>query len=478
MLWLCLHFPRLSLEIFSRAKAHAMPWVVSHGNGTRRQVLLCNELAAARGIRAGMSLSAAYGLTPSLHVRARDAAAEQQALNAIAAWAGQYTSLVSLAPPYSLLLEIEGSLALFKGLDALLRRLLGQLAQLGYRSDVGIAPTPLAAELLARAGMTEPVMHLSELQAALRDVPLGLLALDAKQTRALHGLGLRRLGELLRLPRADLARRLGAPLIDYLDRLLGRRSDPREPYVPPPRFKRRLHLPAETADVEALLFPAQRLLLELSGFLRARDAGTQRLHWILAHYRRPPTQMTLGLATPHRDAPHLLTLLREHLARITLDHPVEAIELQVNELHPLQPRALTLDGEDATDAEDWPRLVERLRARLGDEAVQGLQCHHDHRPEAAWRACAPGEASIATPPPTRPLWLLPQPIALETHDRRPHLDGPLQLVNGPERIESGWWDGGDVARDYFIASDGAHARYWIFRERRGERQWYLHGYFA
>jgi len=478
MLWLCLHFPGLPLEIFSRAEPHAMPWVVSHGNGTRRQVLLCNALAAARGIRAGMSLSAAYGLTPSLHVRARDTAAERQALNAIAAWAGQYTSLVSLAPPQSLLLEIKGSLTLFKGLDALLRRLLGQLAQLGYRSDVGIAPTPLAAELLALAGMTQPVIYLSELQTALRDVPLGLLALDDKQTRALHGLGLRRLGDLLRLPRADLARRLGQSLIDYLDRLLGRRSDPREPYVPPPRFKRRLHLPAETADVEALLFPAQRLLLELSGFLRARDAGTLRLHWVLAHYRRPPTRITLGLATPGRDAPHLLALLREHLARITLDHPVEAIELQVKELHPLQPRALTLDGEDAADAEDWPRLVERLRARLGDEAVQGLQCRDDHRPEAAWRVCAPGEASIATLTLVRPLLMLPQPIALEMRDRRPQLDGPLQLVNGPERIESGWWDGGDVARDYFIASDGAHARYWIFRERRGERQWYLHGYFA
>jgi len=455
-----------------------MPWVVSHGNGTRRQVLLCNELAAARGIRAGMPLSAAHGLTHSLHVRARDTAAECQALNAIAAWAGQFTSLVSLAPPHALLLEIKGSLTLFKGLSALLRRILGEISALGYHCDFGVAPTPLAAGLLARAGMTQPVMHLQELQAALRELSLDLLGLDDKQTRALHGLGLRRLGDLLRLPRADLARRLGLNLIDYLDRLLGRRSDPREPYIPPPRFERRLPLPAETADIEALLFPAQRLLLELAGFLRARDAGTQRLHWALAHYRRPSTQMTLGLATPGRDAPHLLTLLREHLARITLDHPVEAIELRVNELHSLQPRALTLDGEDAAEAEDWPRLVERLRARLGDEAVQGLKCHDDHRPEAAWRTCAPGEASRATPPLARPLWLLPQPIALETRDRRPHLDGPLQLIDGPERIESGWWDGGDVARDYFIASGDSHARYWVFRERRNDRRWFLHGYFA
>src|SRR3569832_2827591 len=209
MLRLCLHFPGLPLEILSRAEPHAMPWVVSHGNGTRRQVLLCNALAAARGIRAGMSLSAAYGLTPSLHVRARDTAAERQALNAIAAWAGQYTSLVSLAPPQSLLLEIKGSLTLFKGLDALLRRLLGQLAQLGYRSDVGIAPTPLAAELLALAGMTQPVIYLSEQQTAKRDVPLGLLALDVKQTRALHGLEQHRHSDKQHQPHTEHTRRLG-----------------------------------------------------------------------------------------------------------------------------------------------------------------------------------------------------------------------------------------------------------------------------
>src|SRR3569833_4678967 len=113
--------------------------------------------------------------------------------------------------------------------------------------------------------MTEPVMHLSELQAALRDVPLGLLALDAKQTRALHGLGLRRLGVFLRLPRADLARRLGAPLIDYLDRLLGRRSDPREPYVPPPRFFCWLFLLVVFVVVVVLLFSVFLLLLVLLG---------------------------------------------------------------------------------------------------------------------------------------------------------------------------------------------------------------------
>jgi len=478
MLWLCLHFPNLPLEIFSRAQAAEAPWVVSHGKGTRQTVLLGNSHASACGIRAGMRLSAAYGLTQALQVRARDVTAEQQALEAVAACAGEFTSLVSLAPPQSLLLEIKGSLTLFKGLSSLLRRVLGQLAQLGYHIDFGVAPTPLSAALLARASITRPVMQVRDLPAALRDLPLDLLALDHKQIQTLHGLGLRRFGELLRLPRADLARRLGLPLLDHLDRILGQRSDPRPPYVPPARFDQRLHLPAEIDNVEALLFPAQRLLLELTGFLRARQAGTRQLHWTFAHYRRPPTRITLGLAAANCDPQHLLALLRERFARISLARAVESMRLQVDDVCRLQPRALTLDGANDTAAEDWPLLVERLRARLGDEAVQGLQCHNDHRPESAWRGCAPGETGITLPASSRPLWLLPQPAVLNTRAARPWLDEPLKLLNGPERIEGGWWDADDITRDYFIATDSSHSRYWVFRERRGARQWFLHGYFA
>ena len=70
---------------------------------------------------------------------------------------------------------------------------------------------------------------------------------------------------------------------------------------------------------------------------------------------------------------------------------------------------------------------------------------------------------------------LPRP--LEEIGARPHHEGPLDLLAGPERIESGWWDGGDIARDYFIARTQNEALVWIYRERGGGG-WYLHGLFA
>ncbi len=484
MLWLCLHFPRLPLELHSRAEEITSPWAIVQGKGSRQTILQCNDTAAELGIQSGMTPGAAYALAHKLQLRPRDEMAEQQALESLAAWAGQYTSCVSLLPPHALLLEIAGSLRLFKGMKPLLKRIPSHAAELGYDTRIGVAPTPLAAWLLALANppiTAEPVTETDRLTAALRDLPLELLDLEPKQVRTLRGLGLRRLGELLRLPRAGLARRFGTDLVDYLDRLLGSTPDPREAYTPPPRFVRQLWLPAETNDREALIFPARRLLLELAGFLDARQAGAQWLHWRLIHHRAA-THVTLGLAAPNRDPEHLLALLRERLSRVTLGHAVEGIGLSVSNIRPLQPHTLSLDGDRHSTTTEWTPLVERLRARLGDEAVRGFQTHQDHRPELAWRSSPPGSSSNKSNQGLltnrRPLWLLPKPVVLSLRDGTPWLDGRLAIESGPERIESGWWDEGDIARDYFIASDTTHSRYWIYRERHDTRRWFLHGLFA
>jgi protein ImuB len=89
----------------------------------------------------------------------------------------------------------------------------------------------------------------------------------------------------------------------------------------------------------------------------------------------------------------------------------------------------------------------------------------------------------ATLPLTRPIWLFDPPLPLPERHSRPLLAGrPLQLLAGPERIESGWWDGALAARDYFIASDEDGALVWIWRERlpltdAGEG-WFLQGRFG
>jgi protein ImuB len=80
---------------------------------------------------------------------------------------------------------------------------------------------------------------------------------------------------------------------------------------------------------------------------------------------------------------------------------------------------------------------------------------------------------------------MPLPLPLEIlRDRNgrvlglKHAGQELTLVTGPERIESGWWDGAAVARDYYIARASGGARWWIFRECEAPRRWFVHGCFA
>ena len=481
-LWLVLYLPRFPLEVLGAEGAAALPMAVISGTGAGSVVVAAGARAESAGVHVHMSASAACALVPNLNLTPRDQAAEAAALESLAAWAGQFTSFVSLVPPDGLLLEIGGSLALFGGLDTLLARVRHAIVALGYSARFGIAPTPLGAWLLARAALEEPVTAMHRLPACLAAVPLACLDLPARILESLRSVGIERFGDCCRLPRDGVARRTDPRLLAYLDRALGKRADPRLPYTPPPTFQRRLSLPGEVRDTETLLIAARRLLLELAGYLQARAGGVQALEWHLAHRRSPATRLTIELVTPSRDARHLLMLLRERLARVALAEAVVYLGIRVRDILPLAPASQDLYGQEGVTGGDWRALVERLRARLGRTAVQGLTVSAEHRPEKAWRCCAPGESPAGASPsahtPGRPLWLLDPPEVLRTVAGDPFLEGRLHLVRGPERIESGWWDGQDIARDYFEAQHTSGTCYWIYRELREQRAWYLHGVFA
>lgn len=477
MLWACLRLADLSLQLRLRGTERFCPVVVSTG-GNRPQILSCNPQARSHGIHPGMTVSAAIALAPELIEAVRDPAAEDRALRNIAAWAGQFTSVVCLAPPDCVLLEIAGSLRLFGGLRLLLLQIDAGLLELGYSAALATAPTPTAACLLARTGTGARIADPAQLPGALAPVPLAVLDQPEDSVRMLAALGVRTVGECLALPRDGLARRFGQRLLDELDRALGRLPDVRQPYLPPARYASKIALPAPVYETEPLLFTAKRLLLELAGFLRMQQTGVTRLKLRLDHEDRRPSEVMLGFAIPCRDAERMIRLLRERLTSVELPARVEALAIESVETRPLDSRNLSLFPEDRLPEEQRWLIIEHLRARLGADSVHGIASYPDYRPEHAWRACEPGQPVPAASHARRPLWLLETPRPLGMQAEAPVLDGPLALLAGPERIESGWWDGNDTARDYFIAADAEGRCLWVFRERRGSKAWFLHGVFA
>lgn len=474
MLWIALHLPQLPLDTLLRGAVLPDACAVAQG----QRVLACERKALLRGVRPGMSLAAARALAPQLRIRPRDPAAETEALLGIAAWAMQFTPNVALDFPDTVLLEVSGSLKLFGGEESIERALLEEIAEMGFGASIAAASTPLAASWLSRAGIEHTVAQAAELAAVLSALPLAVLRCDAETLKALEAIGAATLGDLLALPRDGVARRFGQVLLDDLDRALGRVPDPRTFYAPPARFHAGIELPAEATQTEALLFAARRLLAQLAGFLAARSGGVQRFLLKLRHRDAGITEIAIGLVAPSRDAGHFALLVRERLERVVLREPVRAIAVDADDVLPLAGDNLGLFPDEGGTLGNWQRLIERLRARLGAEAVQGLAIEADHRPERASVAKEPGAKQLVLDFGERPFWLLDVPRSIEEIDAVPHYRGPLTLLAGPERIESGWWDGEDIRRDYFIARTPDDAVVWIFRERGAQARWYLHGVFA
>jgi protein ImuB len=423
-----------------------------------------------------------YVADPGLH--ARDPHGEGERLSRLAAWAQGFTPLVSLEPPRALLLEIRASLRLFGGLKSLLERVRGGLDAQGQRAHMAVAPTPLASLWLARGGQEAVILSPAALRSELEHLPLACLGLDPRLRTRLARTGIHRLHGLWRLPRDGLAQRFGPGLLHTLDRATGLAPDPRTPWQAPYRHTGELELAQEITAHGPLRIAAGRLIGELCEALRERDLGVTRLWLDLLHHRRPPSRIPLETHHSSRDADRLLALLGERLHHAPLSAPVIGLRLisEVAQAFEATPQDLLAHqppfADPAQRDQDWQRLVERLQARLGRTRIQGLRALADHRPERAWAPAAPGLRNTATPGGTRPLWLLPNPRALPLRDDRPWHGGPLELIGGPERIETGWWDSADIRRDYYIAHAPTGSRLWIFRDLTRSQAWYIHGYFS
>lgn len=485
MLWLALVFPDWPLQALFRSQKHRTPLAVA----ARQRVLALDAAALAQGVRPGQGLADALAVAPALLVRTQSTEAEHAALRDAAGCALRYTPQVILEAD-GLLLEIAGSTRLFGGTEQLLRQLRTDLAAAGFHALTACAPTPRAARWLAQASPGQCVDDVEDLRATLAALPLRVMETSERIKALLADSGLRSVGEVMRLPRNGLAQRDASEVRRIIDQALGRQPDPRPYFEAPRHCDSRLELPVPRNDADVLLFAANRLLNACCSRLSAAHAGIEHCLLLLEHEHHPATPLALTLGTPSRDARRMALLVREHLARIALPEAVSAIRLQAADWISLAGRSDDLFGPQAPSPdrrrEACSTLLEHLRARLGRDAVYTMSARADHRPECAQQDCEPGSAETSRSSGKRPLWLLSTPQLLKLVDGRPWRDGPMQLIAGPERIESGWWDSdgttdqcrGDALRDYFVAVGRNHARLWIYREHAPPHHWYLHGLFA
>ncbi len=477
MLWACIHLPQLALDgVLRRHPTPDAPLALVTGPAQKRVLAAVNPAAARAGLRAGQALAAAHALLADFATVEHDPAEVARWRDFLAAWAYRYSSQVGTSafqgtPDDAIVLEIQASLRLFGPWPVFERRLRADLEALGFAHRIAVAPNPRAARVLAGSHDGLAIVHEATLRTALARIPVARALLAPGQAEALHAMGLRRLGQLFDAPRDALGKRFGPGLLAHLDKLRGA-PDPIVAYAPPDRFDLRIELAHEVESSQALLFPLRRMTADLGAFLAGRDGGVQRFVLRLEHEDHADTDVVVGLLAAERDPALLFELARSRLEHVRVPAPVRGLRLLAEELPPFVPAGRELFDERPAQAVPWDTLRERLRARLGEDAVHGLADRDDHRPEQAWRR-VPLPVANKVPPVAapRPTWLLPQPVPLRGHG--------LALLAGPERIESGWWDGGDVRRDYYLVATRDGQRAWAFRPAgNADAPLMLQGWFA
>jgi protein ImuB len=484
-LWFCIWLPNLPLEACQSAEEALA--IVEEQYGIHR-VLQSNTAASAAGVMPGQSANAALALLPALRLEERSQVREQQVLETLASWLERFSSFVSIAGKDVLLLEVAGSLRLFGGLPSLRQQVSKGLSEQGFSAAMAIAPTPLAATWLAKSGRRACIRGEENLGPALRKLPLACLNWPAGQSEALSGMGITTIGDCLRLPREGFARRFGAERMLDLDRALGHLPDPRDSWRAPERFCADYEMTEEQSDRELLLNICRELLLSHEQFLLARQLGTQRLCFSFFHLKSIATELSLGSALADRSATRWFDLLKIRFEQLRLPEPVIAVRLRSGLAQPLQAETGRLCFADKGGKQrrrySIAQLAERLVARIGDHSVNAVGMVAEHRPEYAWNLQNPlsdwSSDTLTTKDCTkRPLWMLPEPALLSAESGYPLYKGfRLTLLDGPERLETGWWDEQGISRDYYLAADEAGMRLWVFRNRQRTPNWYLHGIFG
>lgn len=547
---LSLWFPRLAAERALRLRREALPLpfaVVGDQNGAQVLTSL-NVEAEAAGLRVGQPLRDATAMCPGLLTKPADPLGEADFLTILRRWAGKFSPWVAEEPPSSLVVDLTGCAHLFGGEAQLLAEVEQDCAGLGLTVRAGVADTRGAAWALARfagrqseparngdaidqearatrsravkrrgweRGGTAPglasgvtpqgvIAAPGQARAALARLPLAALRLTPDAIDGLSRLGLRRVEEVMDLPRAALARRFGTDTLRRVDQALGLEPEPVAPSRAPLHFAARLTLPEPIGLGSDLMAGLDRLLPALCARLVKAGRGARRVRFQAFRVDGLVERIEVGLARPANEPDRIRPLLALKIDSIDPGFGIDCLRVEAIETEPVyavQHRghadASAAAAARQTDDTALTDLIGKLGARLGTEAVTRLHPAASHIPEkaaqtlsAAWSE--PHPAPWPEPRAPRPLMIFhPEPVTAPEDDPTPparfrwrRRDLAIRVAVGPERITPEWWlddpEWRSGPRDYWRIEVEGGERLWLFYAHGGEMSagWFCQGMFA
>lgn len=481
--------------------------VILEGQGNASRVVAATRVARRAGIRPGFTLTQARARLPKLIARRRDVECERAAQEALLDVAESFSPRVEDGGEGLAYLDAGGLDRHYPGESPELdlgRTLVVELekrAALPVR--VGIAASKLTARLAAERPGSPTVIPAGAEAAFLEPLPLDRLVAQARTLTTLERWGIRTVGELVRLPQAEVVSRLGRTGQDL--QALGRGEDPQPlvPRQPPLAFREGMELEWPLVNLEPFLFAARSALERMAERMAGHGLGCERLEVVLELEPDGYHERSITLPAPTRDVKTLLELLRLDLEGQPPGAPILAFTLTA---HPDRPRPaqLSLFGPAALSPEKLATTLARLFAMLGEERVGSPRTVDAHRPErfALVSYTPPAPPEVRTEPGRGPglltVRVLRPPLAVEvlTHEdapsgqeirpleirglaveeteKRPRVEGRVRVASGPWGLEESWWSGDPVERDYWDVELSSGGLYRLYHERRSG-DWFVDG---
>ena len=544
--YISLWFPYFGAErvqrTFKLEKKHELAIIENNGN---TQTLSSVSFGAYNsGLNIGQPLHDAKAICPQLVTRIRSIKCELAFLHALCRWYTQFTPWVAADKYDGVILNIKGCAHLFGGEEKMLDLIVSRTETVGLTVISGMADTVGAAWALARfthkttenyltsnsidqearatrsRAKKKPQTDNAKQRAiqllksntmriapagytykSLAKLPIASLRIENKIVTKLNQLGLKFVKDLLKQPRAPLARRFGTTLITRLDQALGHIPESISPITDRKHFGVRISFPEPIGLIEDIKETIEKLLTRLCNKLKTAVLGLQELKIDLIFSNNETQTLLVSLAFFTNEPNRISSVLLLKLDAIKPNFGIDIIRLEAINVGPIiQSQSINNLEIHEKVIKNQNTVLKNLIARLGTKVGLDAITRHipaeSHIPERSWQIlnAAWSDYDMGNWPTSscnRPSFLWP-PEALEvpTNSRlEDHFIWRKKLFHvktklGPERIAPEWWiednNWRSGVRDYWQVHCDDGQFLWLFYAYGAQLPggWFCHGKFG
>jgi len=484
----CVVVPALPLQLVlhDQPRWRSEPVVVVRDDRPQAPVLWANTIARSARVLPGMTFAAARSLVSEL----RAAAVTQERIDEVNG--RLFVALAGFSPrvepvvgePGAFWLDPNGIVPLYGSFASWASTLATDLQARGYASTIVVGFHRFRTHAIARSRSGVLVMPDAKSESRLaQHVPLVQVGIAPDLRDQLIVLGIHTLGDLLRLPGAELRARFG----EEAARLHAAASDAwvaidARPLVDPIVDELQLEPPDD--DHTRLLFGLRGILHRNLAQLHARGQALQALHLRLELDHAPVEDVRIAPAQPTLDEALLVDLVRLRLESLRLPAAIATARIELEGVRVSAAQLALFQTRARRDLVAGGRALARVRAAFGEAAVTRPVLRAAHLPEArfGWEPIQtvrlPGAIGGGGEPPPLQRRVLARPVPLPhppRHEPEAWLGrkGAVARMHGPFRTSGGWWVR-TVERDYFYAETQRGELLWVYYDRP-RRRWYMHG---